>query len=292
MTAPAIIRFQRPRPQSTSGKPTGFRLSVQKLRNNWRLLRHWWLRPHTEYRPLFVIATHRSGSNLLIDYLNRQPGIGCHSEILCASLPFAPLGRRYSPRRAIRHIRLSLQTWRTPVRGCKLMLDQLASSRLTTDALTEAFPEARFVVLYRQSLAEQFLSLKTAAATNQWVLLPGQEARSAPKVHIDRIELRAWCDRTRDAYRRLLETPGLAERAVLLSYEDLVADPQYWLAEQICPLAGIEAGEAQTYLRKQNTQSLADRIENYREVEALLLSPHCRQTFYWPGRRQLLKRAA
>src|SRR5262245_12923593 len=290
MNDPAIIRFQRPKARS-SAKPTGVRLTIQKLRNEWRLLRHWWLRSHTAYRPLFVIATHRSGSNLLVDYLNRQPGIGCHSEVLCATLPFAPLGRRYSPRRAIRHIRLSLQTWPQPVRGCKLMLDQLTSSRLTTSDLSAAFPEARFLILYRQSLAEQYLSLKTASATNQWVLLPGQEARSA-RVHVDRIELRGYCDRTRDAYRKLLETPGLAERSVLMSYEELVADPQFWLAEQICPLIGIAAGEAQTYLRKQNTQSMADRIENYREVEALLLSPHCRQSYFWPGRRKLQNRAA
>src|SRR5262245_38570851 len=53
-----------------------------------RLLAHWWLRPHTPFQPVFVLATHRSGSNLLTDYVNRLPGVASNSEVLCATLPF------------------------------------------------------------------------------------------------------------------------------------------------------------------------------------------------------------
>jgi LPS sulfotransferase NodH len=290
MTAPATIPLRRAA-QRTKPSATGLGLELRKLRNHWRLLRHWWLRPHTLYRPLFVLATHRSGSNLLVDYLNGLRGVKCHSEVLCATLPFAPVGRRYSPQRALRHVRMSLQTLKAPIRGCKLMLDQLHNSRLTAPDLAAAFPDCRFLVLYRQSLAEQFLSLKTATATNQWVLLPGQEARQA-RVRIERDELRGYCDQVRNAYRRLLESPGLAERSVLLSYEELTADPRHWLEEQISPHIGAPGGQVDTALRKQNTRPLWERIENYREVEALLLSPHCQQSYAWPGRNSIRRRAA
>jgi LPS sulfotransferase NodH len=290
MSETVVLPLNRPKPPRI--RTAGLMLELGKLRNLFRLQRCWWLRAHTPYQPLFVLATHRSGSNLLIDYLNRLGGIACQTEVLCSSLRFAPLGRRYSTRRALRHLRLTLQSLAAPVRGCKLMLDQLDNSQLTVDDLERNFPGSKFVVLYRQSLAEQFLSLKTANVTKQWVLLPGEKPRAA-KVHVERGELRFYCDRTKAAYRRLLETPGLAERAVLLSYEELTADPQHWLTQQICPLVGIQtANQAQTFLRKQNTERLAARVENYREVEALLLSPHCQQHYAWPGRRQLHLRAA
>lgn len=290
MTSPATISLKSARPKRKL-RATGLWLELQKLRNEVHLLRHWWLKPHETYQPLFVLATHRSGSNLLIDYLNRTGGIACHSEVLCSALPFAPVGRRYKPARALAHLRRSLHSLPAPVRGCKLMLDQLHNARLQVADLVQAFPDARFLVLYRQSLAEQFLSLKAANLTNQWVLRAGQEAK-AVRVRIERTELRSYCDRTKAAYRKLLDSPELAERAVLLSYEELTADPAHWLSERICPLVGAPRGEPATELRKQNTAPLAQRVENYREVEALLLSPHCQQNYAWPGQRQLERRAA
>jgi len=290
MSAPATIPLQRPKTPRKAPK-SSWRLTAAKLRNELKLLRHWWLWPHTSYRPFFVLATHRSGSNLLIDYLNRAGGISCHSEVLCPTLSFGPLSRRTGPHAALHHIRRSLQTFSAPIRGCKLMLDQIERCQLTVDDLSDAFAGARFIVLYRQSLAEQFVSLKTASLTNQWVLLPGQEARMA-QIRIERAELRAYCDQIKSYYDTLLATPGLAERAALLSYEELTADPQYWLGEKICPLVGAAAGHVETAMRKQNTRSFADQIENYREVEALLLSPHCRQGYAWPGERRAYGRAA
>jgi LPS sulfotransferase NodH len=290
MSTPATIPLPKARTSRKAGR-SDWRLTVAKLRNQLKLLRHWWLRPHTPYLTLFVLATHRSGSNLLVDYLNRAGGISCHSEVLCPTLAFGPLSRRTSPEAALAHIRRSLQTFSKPIRGCKIMLDQLERCGLAVDDLSEAFADARFVVLYRQSLAEQFVSLKSAALTNQWVLLPGQESRSV-QIRIDRGELRAYCEQIKSYYTTLLRAPGLAEKAVLLSYEELIAEPEYWLGERICPLAGASPTSIQTEMRKQNTRSLADQIENYREVEALLLSPHCRQSYAWPGERRKWGRAA
>jgi LPS sulfotransferase NodH len=290
MTTPASIPLRKVQSSRKAGK-VGWRIIVGKLRNELKLIRHWWLRQHRPYQPFFVLATHRSGSNLLVDYLNRAGGISCHSEVLCPHLAFGPLSRRTSPQAALRHIRRSLQTFSAPIRGCKLMLDQLERCRLAVHDLAEGFPEARFIVLYRQSLAEQFISLKTAALTQQWVLLPGQQVRSA-RIRVERTELRAYCDQIKSYYTALLATPWLEGRAALLSYEELTADPAYWLGDKICPLVGAAAGHVETEMRKQNTRGFADRIENYREVEALLLSPYCRQSYAWPNQRQSYGRAA
>jgi LPS sulfotransferase NodH len=296
-TKPAIIPIRPARRR---------RLNAAELwlecRRSWHrlhLLQHWWLKRHTPYQAFFVLATHRSGSNLLIDYLSRLADVQCHCEILC---PVFPDGPRYS-----------LQTLHAPIRGCKLMLDQLADYRLTLDHLDACFPNAKYLILYRQSLVEQYLSWRAARSTNQWVMFKERGSADGPVFHgaakagdqraaraeprqvrvsIDPSELRAYCEKTRGAYREILRHAGLSQRVVLLSYEELTSNPGRCLGELICPLLGVPPIEPQTCLRKQNTLPLAERIVNYSEVAALVGSPLCQQRYAWPWRQQVARVAA
>jgi len=282
-------------PRITIGRPL---LDYSKLSLDWRrlktqagLLKKWWLRRHTAYQPLFLIATCRSGSNLLLSYLAQQPGVAMLSEVLSAQLPIGPSRDCIPPAKAISHIRYCLQGEKAPVRGCKLMLYQLANCRLTLDDIHEAFPTAKYIVLYRQSLAEQFVSHKMALATRQYQLPAGDEAKDA-EIAIDAGELRRYCDEIRRGYCEVLKHSWLADRAVLLSYEELIADTASWLQTHICPLLGVNYNPPKTRLRKQNTQPLADRVANYRDVSALLHSPLCRQFHHWPYAAATRARAA
>src|SRR4029079_9095197 len=128
-----------------------------------------WRCPNASFRPVFVLATARSGSNLLVDYLSRLPGVECGSEVLCTRRPFVISPRQQNPRATLTHIARSLGSLRAPVRGCKLMLGQLVNCRLSLDLIDGAFPDARYIILYRQSLAEQFLSRESALLTGQWL---------------------------------------------------------------------------------------------------------------------------
>ena len=140
-------------------------LEWRRLKTHAVLLKKWWLRRHTPYQPLFLIASCRSGSNLLMNYLAQQPGIAMLSEVLSSQLAIGPRRDCLPPAKAISHIRHCLQGEKTPIRGCKLMLYQLANCRLTLGDLHAAFPTAKYVELYRQSLAEQFVSHQRALAT-------------------------------------------------------------------------------------------------------------------------------
>jgi LPS sulfotransferase NodH len=270
---------------------SGLTLEWRRLKLQAALFRKWWLRRHVPYQPLFVIASYRSGSNLLLSYLAQQPGMAMLSEVLSPHLPIGPHSKRLSPADAINHIRFCLQGERAAIRGCKLMLDQLADCGLTLEQLHAAFPAAKYMVLYRQSLAQQFVSLKAAHATNQYQLRDGQSPKQA-EVVIDPAELRRYCDATRRAYSDALQHPWLADRAILLSYEELTADPAGWLENHICPLLGVEYKSVQTPLRKQSTQALADQVANYREVSTLLQSPLCRQVHHLPAGHAIQARAA
>jgi LPS sulfotransferase NodH len=280
MTAEARATIPLPEPQRLRKRWADLRLKAQQRWNQLKLLSAWWLRPHSPYRPVFVLATHRSGSNLLVDFLNHLPGVGCHSEVICHTLTFGIPRRDEAPQSAIRHIRHSLHAVQTPIRGCKIMLDQLQRCSLGLEDLDAAFPDARYLILYRASLAEQYVSRLSALATHQWVLFDGEERRHT-QVYVSPTRLRAYCEQTRQAYRALLDHAWLPSRSVVLSYEELTEDPAWWVESHICPLIDAEFTPPKTSLRKQNTAPLADRVSNYREVAALLASPLCHQHYSW-----------
>jgi LPS sulfotransferase NodH len=276
--APRNSRKARQEP----GKPW---LNCRRLIHRLHLLRHWWFSPHTPYQAVFLIAGARSGSTLLGDYMSQLPGVQSLSEILNWMVPIGPRKKRLPSKDALEHIRLSMQTRRAAHRSCKLTVLQLANYQLTLCDLDAVFPGAKFIVLYRKLLVEQFVSLCQARMTKQWTLLPGQERKRA-SVTVDPDELRRYCEQTRRGYEEVLTYPALAERGAILSYEELTADPVQCLRERICPLLGVPAIEPKTIRRKQNPQPLAERVVNFSEIAALAASPLCRQEYALPARRE------
>jgi LPS sulfotransferase NodH len=283
---PTEVTYRRPWIESSK-----FNLEWERLKVHLRMQRKWWLRRHKPFQPLFVIATCRSGSNLLLSYLNQQPGVRALSEVLCPLMPMGPRHDRLPPAKAIQHIRYCLQGEKTPVRGCKLMLYQLAFCELGMNQLHAAFPDAKYIVLYRESLAEQYVSHQLAISTRQFLLRPGEQRKQA-ELTIKPTELRTYCDDIRRGYCEVLHHRWLEGRSVLLSYEELIDDPQHWLRDEICPLLGVQYAAPQTQLCKQNTRPLAQQVTNYRDVAALLQSPLCRQHHSWPWQRAGRKHAA
>jgi LPS sulfotransferase NodH len=261
-------------------QPSRLMLRCRQLWHQANLRAQRWLQPKTAYRPLFVLATQRSGSNLLIDYLNRLSGVQCLAEILCRTLPEGLPRWQASTRSALAHIRVSLDTLKGSVRGCKLMLNQLDECKLDLKRLDALFPDARYIILYRESLAEQFLSLESAKVTNQWKLTAEQDAKLV-HIRVDPKKLQSFCHRTLEMYRRVLDNDWLRHRSVLLSYEQLVSDPENCVRGVICPHLEVDAAPLTTSLRKQNTRSAAERVVNYEQVADLLGSARCRQSLDW-----------
>ncbi len=242
------------------------------------LLMSWWLRSHVPYQPLFVIASARSGSTLLMDYISRVPGLQSYCEVLCNLVPEGPRKSRLPAQQALLHIRRSLQALQAPIRGCKLLIHQFENCGLTIDALDSTFPSAKYIVLYRESLAEQFVSFETATATKQWILLDAQESKHA-QVVLDPKKFAEFCQKTRLAYDDLLAHPAIRNRGIVLSYERLVTDPASCLRDSICPLLDAPPVTPKTLLLKQNSGPLANRVANYADVADLIHSALCRLAY-------------
>lgn len=242
--------------------------------NHWRRWYHWVAKRHKPYQAVFVIATPRSGSNLLIDYLNWLPGVGCLPEVLNWGGPIGPQ-KFLHPQRIVRHLQQSLQTLHTTHRSCKIFLHELKHYRLTIDDLEQAFPTARYVLLYRENLAEQYISRQVAELTGQWSLLPGQPRKNAA-IDIDPAHLTQYCQQVQRDYAAIAEHRAIATRGAVLSYEELVANSARCLREVVCRLLGTPYSEPKTAYLKQNVEPLAERVTNYAEVATLLNGPLCR----------------
>jgi hypothetical protein len=102
------------------------------------------------------------------------------------------------------------------------------------------------------------------------------------QIRVDPKKLRDYCSRTAEMYRRILDHDWLRQRSVLLSYEQLVSAPDYWIREAICPLLEVTAAPLTTSLRKQNTLSRAERVVDYEQVANLFDSSFCHQWLAWP----------
>jgi LPS sulfotransferase NodH len=290
MEAHEPIILPLPKQRAAQHERVNLRLEFRRLRCQLHLLRHWWLSPHWAYQPFFVIASARTGSNLLVEYLNQIPGVHCLSEILNWRSPIAP-SPRTSSKGAIRHIRRWLQTVRTAHRGCKLFFNHLDDFGLELRDLEIAFPGARYIVLYREALAEQFVSLEAARLTDQWLLLPGEKRKQHP-ITVDPAALRRFCDVTRRDYQQLLSHPAIYHRGSIFSYEELVENPAQSMQQHVCSFLGVQAIEPQAPLCKQNPEPLAARVTNYSSVGALMASPLCQQHHSLLSQRATRRRAA
>jgi hypothetical protein len=130
-------------------------------------------------------------------------------------------------------------------------------------------------VLYRENLAEQYISREVAKLTGQWSLLPGQPRKNAA-ISVDPADLAQYCQKVQREYSTIAEHRAIAKRGAILSYEELVANSARCLREVVCPLLGASYSEPKTAYRKQNVESLAERVTNYSEVATLLNGPLCR----------------
>lgn len=271
--------------------------SCRRLAHRAQMMRRWWLGPHRPFQPFFTIATARSGSNLLTEFIGQLPGVQTHYEVLCHLAPEGPRTLRLKSSKSLRHIRYSLQMLDAPVRGCKLLMHQFACCGLSVDKLERAFSSPayysppKYIVLYRESLGEQYISLQTAMATNQWAVYAGEESKQA-LVRIDPAEFRRYSETVQRFYRELLAHPAIAQRSILLSYEQLARDPAGCLRQGICPLLNVPTHEPTSTHRKQSTRPLSERVANYSAVAALLNGPIGRQHHVLPSQRGFQRRAA
>ncbi|MBI4432320.1 MAG: sulfotransferase domain-containing protein [Candidatus Omnitrophica bacterium] len=221
--------------------------------------------------PLFIIATRRSGSNFLLSLLNSVPAVEMAAEILNPDMYYGLRWSGLSKKAVLRHIRHSIYDGDQAVCGAKLLMFQMEAHGVTVEDVRSLFPKARFIILYRRSLFDQFVSLKIAEGSGIWQST--DETPLPQSLRVDTEEYRAFCSTIRSYYGDLLRHAWLRECSIMVDYESLVESPQGIFNAMIFPFLRLPVSKVSSALRKQNRQGHA-LVQNYNEVLALLGQEH------------------
>ena len=232
--------------------------------------------------PLFVIAGARSGSTLLLSNLRSLPEFSVTGEILNPWIFYGIRRRMISRGTVIRHIKYSLNSPDSLMPVAKILFEHLNLFHLTIDDLHAAFPAARFIVLYRRALGQQFVSYVRARESDQWWHVSESELDETA-VHVDPEELRRYCADTKRFYADLGERDWLRRLGIALAYEDLVADPDGFFRDVLCPFLEIPACKVETRLKKQATGTLPEMVSNFEEVREALSEELRLESLWRPG---------
>lgn len=225
--------------------------------------RHWGGRSKQE--PVFIVAARRTGSNLLLSYLNSVPEISMAPEILNSKMAYG-IRKKWSTRGMIlRHILYSVQSLPGKIYGAKLMRHQLERLGLGREEILDLFPKARFLVVYRESILDQFVSLRVAEMTNTW---EGPGAAQEPdSLRVEVAEYLAFEAAIREFYSQWMPQKDFAGRSLFLSYEELARNPQEIFDQKIFPFLRIPLRPVTTAMRKQGRRRNSEWVVNWVDME-------------------------
>lgn len=245
-------------------------LSVRRACHQRRIRSAAGRRGRTSYQPLFIISQPRTGSTYLQNLLDSVPDVAMTGEVLSVTLPIGIRPTTASKPAALKHVSNSLAALSGTVSGAKFLIDQMNLHDLCVDDLRTAFPNAKYLILYRESVLDQMVSFRIAQATNQWVGRGGNAYRFSGRIRISVEELRERHEHEQCKYEELMSHSWLRESSAVFSYESLIKSPQELFQSKVFPLLEIAGVGVESDMTKQMARPISDVVENFPELQPLL----------------------
>lgn len=215
--------------------------------------------------PFVVLASPRTGSNLLLERLTSQ----WHSIRSDGEAFRAFLNGPQSASKIIRSVYFT-QTGHRFV-GCKILADQVDVETLRS---VVEIPGIRVIVLGRRNLVRQFVSLKIAKTDGVFSQPSGTKRSPAGerRTFIDVQELIGFNDQRNEWYDRIDEATH-SVRTIHVTYEDMETDIEREI-QRVADFLGLGAPDTSipSLLRRQNPEPLQELIENFEGLRSSLLS--------------------
>ena len=237
-----------------------------------------------EKEPVFIIATRRTGSNLLLGYLNSIPEASFAPEILNKSMRYGLRSGFISKKAVLRHIAYSINACEEKVCGTKIIKLHLENHKINLEDLRRHFPKARFIILYRRSILHQFVSVQIAEATNTWSWTNQFQLPSSMVINVP--ELLEYCKMIKGFYRDIFSHGWLKERSIVMSYEELAESPQEIFERTVFPFLGLPVSPVASEAKKQNTKKTHQIVQNYKDVIPWIGHPLTYQDYLFFGTEQ------
>ncbi len=228
--------------------------------------------------PVFIVASRRTGSNLLVDYLQSIPGISFQSEILNARMFYGIRSRFISKKAVLRHMAHSIHYNEHRICGAKLILKHMQTHGIVLDDLKSIFPSVKFIILYRQSILDQFISLKIAEKTNVWQWIDNGFV-IPDSIDVDVWELNAFREEIKAFYKNIFAASWVMDRSVVISYEELVADSQGLFDRIIFPFLGLPASKISSITKKQNYKKPSEIVAHYEAIKNIISEESLKQDY-------------
>ena len=227
-----------------------------------------------DINPVFIIASARSGSYLLLSYLESHPEIYSLGEIINPDIVRGIRDRNISKREVLFHIKASLNSSKKRIGIAKLLSYQMKSHNLDIDEIRNEFPNAQFIVLYRKSLIEQYISYELSKASGIWKIDKKKSSKkwkeNDNKINVTPTELESFCSEIKEFYNNIFNKKWVQDEALLLSYEELVQIPKDFLSKKLFSFLGLPEVEIETEMKKMNEKNIEDIVENYTSIKNIL----------------------
>lgn len=240
------------------------------------------------YSKFLIVCNGRTGSNMLISYLNSHPSIVCYREVFHHHAP--NMGLEYEslldkeemkklslidPLAFLRRYVFKGYPAKVKAVGFKLIYWQAMGSEYyeKLPRLLAAIEGLKVIHLVRSNKLDLVVSKKVALKTNKWLALNRKETHAGMKVSISPSEMEESLDLNtalEEHFGQLFSgCPGIK-----VSYEDIVEDPQKEIGK-ILSFLGLPGTNLKTGTHKQLPEKPSAIVENYRELKA-----HFQQSAY------------
>ena len=217
-----------------------------------------WTQPNS----FLVLTTARAGTTLFVDYLNCHPRIRCHFEILGQDHGFYGEPSNMGRERLKLHFESFFVKRPSKLKGAKILNYHLDDLPIKLTDLIEILDRPKILVLYRQQVLEQYISLAMAVRDGQGHVK--KPTKSMP-ICIDPGAFVAYREREVRMWRENLAILGdCGASSYYLTYEQLTSSNQTTMAG-VFQFLGLNPCAVRSRYVKQHPESLSNKLANYDE---------------------------
>jgi len=215
-------------------------------------------------RNLIVLSAGRSGSSLLVNYLNSNRQIYCHGEVLNPGHEIYGTTEGKKREELIQHVASFFQKRDATYVGAKFLTHQFDELDITISDVLEVLRRPKVIALYRRSLLETYVSLLIAQETDTWY---STDVVNNVSVTLDLAQFHEFAEVQRQRWQRSMQEVSRLCSFICVSYEDLVSNRSS-TCDKVFTFLDIPSTTVHSESVKQNPGELTGKISNYDSLPA------------------------
>lgn len=217
-----------------------------------------------------MLSSGRSGSTLLVQYLNYNHSIVCYGELLNReqlgnnSIDVGGSGGwRVSLIQYLLSQLLPLNPFK-PWTGFKLFNEQLEYCNLSLSQVTRALCGPPVIVLYREDILETFVSLKIAERNGIWF---SENTVNSCSLKVDWEEFNEYCLVERERWKKSMRelSFSISSKILFISFEEIVSNRDE-VMEKVFGFLSLRNCYVEACSKRQNPQPLEEKVSNYSDI--------------------------